>query len=135
MKKTYLALILVVILVILSCSLFACTKYNSSYSAMMCVKSQGTKDGFIRFEEFKGRYVFNFKWDEDQEGQIKYNASIGTGTITVYYDSNDEKKELFKISDGQTLSATEGTVVNGHVYIIIESDGKVESGSFEFELV
>ncbi len=135
MKKTALSLVLVIILVLISCTFFACAKYNSSYSTLMCVKSQGSKDGFIKFEEFKGRYVFNFKYDGEGEGQIKYTASIGNGTVTVYYDSNDEKKELFKIENGQSISETAGTIVNGHVYIIIESDGKVESGSFEFELV
>ena len=135
MKKTALSLVLLIILVLISCTFFACAKYNSSYSTLMCVKSQGSKDGFIKFKEFKGRYVFNFKYDPEGEGQIKYTASIGNGTVTVYYDSNDEKKELFKISDGQTLTATDGDIVKGHVYIIIEAEESVGSGSFEFELV
>ena len=135
MKKAALALVLVIILVIISCSFMACSKYTSSFTTLMCVKSQGTNEGFIRFEEFKGTYVFNFKYDGDGEGQIKYTASIGSGNITVYYDSDDEKKELFKISDGQELSATEGTITKGHVYIIIEADEKVSTGSFEFKLV
>lgn len=135
MKKIALALVLVIILVIVSCSFMACSKYTSSYSALMCVKSQHSSNGFINFDEFKGRYVFNFKYEGEGEGKIKYTASIGTGNVTVYYDSNDEKKELFKISDGQTLTATDGDIVKGHVYIIIESEDKVSSGSFEFELV
>ena len=135
MKKAALALVLVIFLVIISCSFMACSKYNSSYSALMCVKSQGSSDGFIRFDEFKGKYVFNFKYEGEGEGKIKYNASVESGSVTVYYDSNDEKKELFKISDGQTLSATDGEIVKGHVYIIIEADERVGSGSFEFELV
>ena len=135
MKKIALALVLVIILVLISCSFMACSKYSSSYSTLMCVKSQKSSEGFIRFEEFKGRYVFNFKYEGEGEGHIKYTASVGTGNVTVYYDSNDEKKELFKISDVQTLTATDGVIVKGHVYIIIEAEESVGSGSFEFELV
>ena len=66
---------------------------------------------------------------------ISYDAELGDGNIKVYYDFNDEKLNLFEIKDGDSIEGKSETFTgNKTIYIIIESDGKCNSGSFSFVL-
>lgn len=66
---------------------------------------------------------------------ITYKATLGEGNIKVYYDFDDEKLNLFEIgADGSIEGKTETFTSNKTIYIIIESDGKCNVGSFSFAL-
>ena len=57
------------------------------------------------------------------------------GNKYVYYDFDDEKLNLFEIeTNGSVDGETETFTGNKTIYIIIESDGKCNDGSFSFVL-
>lgn len=69
------------------------------------------------------------------EAFITYEATLGKGKINVYYDFNDEKLNLFAIeTDGVVEGETETFTGNKTIYVIIESEGKCNEGSFSFAL-
>lgn len=66
---------------------------------------------------------------------ITYEGMLREGNIKVYYDYNDEKLNLFEIeTNGSVDGKTEPFTGNQTIYIIIESDGKCNGGSFSFVL-
>ncbi len=66
---------------------------------------------------------------------ITYEATLREGNIKVFYDFHDVKLNLFDIeSDGSVDSKTETFTGNKTIYIIIESDGTCNDGSFSFVL-
>ncbi len=66
---------------------------------------------------------------------ITYEATLREGNIKVFYDFHDEKLNLFDIeTDGSVDSKTETFTGNKTIYIIIESDGTCNDGSFSFVL-
>ncbi len=135
MKKIKEVIVAVVILV-LCFSLSACgNKYVSRYSATLMVRTNTSNKASVSFDTFSGIYVMQFKVAGADEVFITYEATLGKGNIKVYYDFNDEKLNLFEIEpDGLIKGKTETITGDKTIYIIIESDGKCNDGSFSFVL-
>ncbi len=130
--KVFIATITLVLCFMLS----ACgTKYVSRYSATLMVRSNTSNKASVSFDTFSGTYVAQLKNNGADEAFITYEAKLSEGNIKVYYDFNDEKLNLFEIkTDGSTEGKTEAFTGNKTIYIIIESDGKCNEGSFSFAL-
>lgn len=135
MKKIA-GLIITTMALILCFTLSACgSKYASNYVTTMMTSSNTSSEASVSFDTFSGTYVMKLKNTGDEEVSISYNAMLEKGTIKVYYDYNDEKLDLFEIgTDGSVEGQTEKFTSNKTIYIIIESDGKCNVGSFSFEL-
>ena len=135
MKKIASTVIATVMLV-LCFMLSACgNKYTSHYSATLMVRTNTSHEASVSFSNFSGIYVMKLNNIDDEKSFITYNASLEEGNIKVYYDFNDEKLNLFEIeTDGSIEGKTESFTSNKTIYIIIESDGKCNKGSFSFTL-
>lgn len=99
--------------------------------------SKNTSDNAsVSFAEFSGTYVIKFRNKGDNGAYITYNATLNEGIIKVYYDFNDEKLDLFEIENGGLIEGKTKIFFTGNktIYIIIESEGKCNTGSFSFAL-
>ena len=135
MKKIERVIIAAVVLA-LCFSLSACgSKYVSHYSATMMVRTNTSDEASVSFDSFSGTYIMQLKNNGADEVFISYEATLGDGNINVYYDYNGEKLNLFEIeTNGSVAEKTETFTGNKTIYIIIESDGKCNEGSFSFVL-
>ena len=106
--------------------------YNSSYSAFLLVSNETPKSSFMSFDTFKGRDVFNMSASEGEK--LVYTASLDEGSVTVYYDNDGTKTELFTINGGETISNELLNLKGGKLYIIVESNDKVKGGRFNFDV-
>ena len=132
MKK--LKITIISLLLLLSVSLTGCGKYVSSYSAAALVKSNTSKSASISFLELKGTVVYTLKCKSGDEGRLVYSGNLDGGSMTVYYDCDGEKKELFSLNGKESVSSSLEDLKEGKVYIIIETDGRCENGSLSFKL-
>lgn len=135
MKKIA-SVIIAVVTLVLCFTLSACgNKYVSHYSATLMVRTNTSNKASVSFDSFSGTYVMQLKNNSADEVFITYEATLGEGNIKVYYDFNDEKLSLFEIeANGSVDRKTETFTGNKTIYIIIESDGKCNEGSFSFVL-
>ncbi len=102
---------------------------------MLMVRENTSNKASVSFDSFSGIYVIILKNNGADEVYIAYEATLGEGNIKVSYDYNDEKLNLFEIkTNGSVDSKTETFTGNKTIYIIIESDGKCNDGSFSFVL-
>ena len=134
--KKFVSIIIATVTLILCFALSACgDKYVSHYSAMLMVRENTSNKASGSFDSFSGTYVIKLKNNDADEVFITYEATLGEGNIKVSYDYNDEKLNLFDIeTDGSVDGKTETFTGNKTIYIIIESDGKCNDGSFSFVL-
>ena len=134
--KKFLSIIIAVVTLVLCFSLSACgNKYVSRYNAMLMVRTNTSNKASVSFDSFSGTYVIKLKNNSADEVFIDYEGTLGNGNIKVYYDFNDEKLSLFDIeTDGSVEGKSETFTGNKTIYIIIESDGKCNDGSFSFVL-
>ncbi len=134
--KKFASVIFTTVTLVLCFTISACgNKYVSHYSAMLMVRENTSNQASVSFESFSGTYVIKLQNNRADEVFITYDATLREGNIKVYYDYNDEKLNLFEIAtDGSVDSKTETFTGNKIIYIIIESDGKSNGGSFSFVL-
>ena len=134
--KKFASVIIAVVILVLCFTLSACgNKYVSHYSAMLVVRENTANKASVSFESFSGTYVIILKNNGADEVYITYEATLREGNIKVSYDYNDEKLNLFEIkTNGSVDNKTETFTGNKTIYIIIESDGKCNDGSFSFVL-
>jgi len=111
-----------------------CGCYASSYSALMYVRTSHSDSCSMSFSEFNGTEAFKMKWTGDGTGHVRYHAKLDSGTMTVYYDTDGEKKEWFTVKPGEELNDVGLDLKQGSFYIIVESNGKAAEGSLSFEL-
>lgn len=128
MKK----IISVLFIILLAFSFVGCSKYVSSYSAVMLFSSQDSDSAKMSFSTFNGTRVYSLRCG-DEDGELEYEAKLEEGEATVYIDQDGEKVELFKIGAGEKVSSSVN-VHRGIVYIIIETTEKCKNGSFEFDI-
>ncbi len=138
MKKTAKTLICLILsqLMILSfcgCSGYSSSEYRSSYKAVGFVQSNKSDSCFMSYYSFEGRMVFKLK--SEGEGNISYKGFNATGNLTVYYDFDGNKTELFRLGPDESAESSGGYVGRGTVYIIVETDGKCTNGDLDFSLV
>ena len=81
----------------------------------------------------KGTKVLQMKTKEEGK-TLEYSGSLAEGKVTVYYDEDGTKKELFTISGGEKAESSVKLKAKGKLYVIVETDGKSESGKFQFEI-
>ena len=134
--KKFVSVIIATVALILCFTLSACgNKYVSHYSAMLMVRENTPNKASVSFDSFSGTYVIQLKNNSADEVFLTYDATFGEGNIKVYYDFNDEKLSLFEIeTNGSVDGKTKTFTGNKTIYIIIESDGKCNDGSFSFVL-
>ena len=113
---------------ILLLALTGCGKYISSYKAIGFVHSNSPSSAEMRFYSFDGTMVFKLK--SSGEGDLKYTASLESGSAVVYYDYYGSKQELFTIRSGESLDSHGGYIESGTVYILVETDGECANGAF-----
>ena len=121
-----------VAMLILICVCFNGCKYVSSYSATICIHSSSSDSGSIQFDSLTGTYVFKMK--PESTNTLYYTAKLGSGSLKVYYDNDDEKKELFTLHSGESADASLTPLKSGTLYVIIETNGKCENGDLSFSL-
>ena len=129
MKKRF-SVILAVLLIF---ALSACGEHASSYRAIGFVHSNESDSAFMSFYQFNGRMVFKLRCT-DPDAHIKYSGELESGSITVSYECDGEKSELFSLSDGSEVDSTGGELEKGKVYIYVETDGKCNNGRLDFSL-
>ncbi len=134
--KKFASVIIAVVTLVFCFTLSACeNKYVSHYSATLMVRSNTSNKASVSFDSFNGTYVMHLKNNSADEVFITYEAMLEEGNINVYYDFNDEKLNLFEIeTNGSVDGKTETFTGNKTIYIIIESDGNCNDGSFSFVL-
>ena len=110
--------------------LTGCAKYPSHYNAVGFVHSNDSSSAFMDFHSFDGDISFKLKIGE----RLKYSGKLGSGSATVYYDSDGTKKELFKINAGDEVESSIETPGGGSLYIIVETDEKCEDGEMKCEV-
>ncbi len=120
---------LALVLLLTAVSLFGCSSYTSSYKATLLVRSIDRNSARIDFYTLEGRLVFCLQSDK---GPFSFSGKLGSGHISVYYDANGEKNLLFSLKGGDAVEAETVLETKGKVYVIIETDGKCENGSFSF---
>ncbi len=149
-----------VAVVLLAIGLAGCGKYVSSYRAMALVRSTRPESASVSFSELEGTMAFRLKCRKGSGAlQIFCSAKMESGSATVYCDSDGTKREWFTIeagsdaatvyfysypdgarSEGLPLEAGEELktpwhpVSPGTAYVVIETDGKCEEGSFRFDV-
>ena len=133
MKKTIIALVLVLTLVMLC----GCDGYVKSYSATLLVTSSKGDEASMEFRSFNGTYDLKLTRDKYAEYTLDVEASLGEGDMNVYVGVDGGKDLLFTIRGGESIDKTirldEKYNNEKTVYIILESVGKCTNGEFEFE--
>ena len=133
MKKTIIALVLVLTLVMLC----GCSGYVKSYSASLMNTSSWGDEASMEFRIFNGTYNLKLTRDKYAEYTLDVEASLGDGEMNVYVDVDGGKDLLFTIRGGESIDKTirldEKYNNEKTVYIILESVGKCTNGDFEFE--
>lgn len=121
------------LLTILCMGLTGCSGYVSSFRATVLITTSTSSSASVEFSTLTGTKVQQMKTKEDG-ATLEYSGKLLEGSMTVYYDEDGTKKELFTIKGGENK---EGSVVigkKGKTYLILETDGKCETGKFTFEI-
>ena len=138
MKKKACRSAVILLMLVSSLTLTACGKYNSSWSAMAFAHSNTSKSASMSFWKFDGTIVFKLNCKDSGREVLKYKGELDNkeenGTITVYYDDDGTKKELFSLKNGESVEATLDKLNEGTVYIIVETDLRCENGELEFNI-
>ena len=138
MKKKTRRFLVMVLMILSILSLTACGKYNSSWNATAFVHSNTSKSASMSFWKFEGTIVFKLKCKDSGKEVLKYSGKLDgkekNGTITVYYDDDGTKKELFSLKNGESVEATLDKLNEGTVHIIVETDNRCENGELEFNI-
>ena len=128
--KMKIKMILVLSMMMLGLALTGCNTYTEHGHGTIMISNNLSDNAFLSFSTFEGTKVFKLKVKSGDK--INYSGSLGTGSATVYYDNGEGKKELFTMSDGDSVEDSLENLEKGTVYIILETDGKAENGKVEF---
>ncbi len=130
--KTKKTIILFAMILVFSLSLAACSPYKSSFVATMMVTTDLSDHASLEFWKMKGTKVFTLNSKSD-DTELVWSGKVKEGSVTVYYDDDGTKKELFTVTGNEEKSSSVD-VSKGKTYIIIETDGECETGAFSFYL-
>ncbi len=131
-RKT--TVITILVLALCAALLAGCSKYVSSYSAVAMVQSHTSKSVSVSFLDLKGTISYRLTTDDDAKN-LAYTAKLDEGSATVYIDTDDKKREFFKLNAGDDISATLENIEAEEIYIIIETNENCHEGSFTFDIV
>ena len=132
-KRKWLTRMVVALLAVLCLGLAGCSGYSSSFTATILISSNTPDSSSVEFSTLKGTKVLQMKTKKDG-AKLEYSGKLDKGSITVYYDEDGTKKELFSISEGEAVEENVTISQKGRVYVIIETDGKCEGGKFTFKI-
>ncbi len=129
--KKHLAVLAALILCALC--LAGCSRYSSHYNAVGFVHSNTSDEASMSFLSFSGTMVFTLHCDENGES-VEYGASLGSGSLRVFLDTDGTKTEWFTLREGETVRSASAPVPRGTVYVIVEADGECRDGRLDFDL-
>lgn len=133
MKKTvkHISVFCIVLSLIL---LVGCFKYSSKYFGLGLVSLNTKSHAALSFLSFRGSRVYKLKYNGDKEGILNYSGKIKNGSATIYFDMGDGKNKLFEINDEVNVESSLTLTESCTIYIIIETDGECNNGSFDFKI-
>ena len=134
--KKFVKVFIATIMLAFCFTLSACgDKYTSSYSATLMVKTNAANEASVSFDTFNGTYIMKLNNKSGDKAFITYSITLKEGKISVYYDYDGKKLHLFEIeNDDFTTGKLNLPTSSKTIYIILESDGKCNEGSFSFVL-
>lgn len=103
--------------------------YSSDYNAVGFVHSNTSHEAYMDFYKFDGRIVFDLDADD---GEVSYSGELESGEITVSYDADGEKTELFSLKAGEQINDILTLPKGSSVYIIVETESPCENGELNF---
>ena len=108
------------------------SKYVSSYSATMLVRTETSGSAWMSFSTFDGRMIFSLRSGGSEA--ILASVKLESGSAMVYYDAGGTKTEWFTVAAGEEIEVSSGPLEKGTVYVIIESREKCREGRFGFDV-
>ncbi|MBR4344415.1 MAG: hypothetical protein IKP88_17235 [Lachnospiraceae bacterium] len=133
MKKIRVTVICIILVLVMGC-FTGCSKYTSSWSASAFIHSNTPNNALMSFWKFSGTIVHTLVCKDSSKEVLNYSANLKKGKITVYYDDDGTKKELFTIKEGEEITSEILKLHEGTVYVIVETDGECENGELEFNI-
>ena len=88
----------------------------------------------MSFWKFSGTMVHTLNYEDATKDTLTYSGNLKTGRLTVYYDDDGTKKELFKLKAGEEIDSKVEKLHEGTIYVIVETDGDCENGKLEFNI-
>lgn len=131
-RKTKMHIALAALLVILLSFCGCDNKYSSHYTAIVLITNSSSHSAYMKFGTFTGTNVFKLRVQDGDS--IEYSGNIKDGSLTVYYDYEGNKEELFTLEGEQEIEDVTKELPKGTTYIIVETDGKVEEGELHFDV-
>jgi len=130
-RSVVLPAVLLMIMLLSGCA----SPYSSKYSAIGFVHSNTSEKAYMSFYRFEGRMAFELSAESGSPGRIDYSGRLEKGSIRVFYDAGDGKKELFSLKSGEEKTGTLDVPEDRTVFIITETDGRCENGDLCFDMV
>ncbi len=124
--------LLTIILLGLSLSLCACSKYQSHFLATGFVHSQSSTHAFMNFYRFKGRMVFSFTGDEERPEELICTGHVKEGTIRVCFDRGEGLVEAFSLSSEKEPLRMSFDLPGEKMYIVVEAEDTAQNGELDF---
>lgn len=120
MKRT--KILFIALILLLSVALASCSPYISSYTSTFMVQSSYRGEMSLKFGTLDGVLVLTSRRTAEGSGKITVSASIGEGTLEIYYDTLGTKELLGRASEASLLNTTGGhTDCGERTYIILEA--------------
>ena len=118
--------------VLLSACIGGC-RYRSSYRAVGYVHTNTSHKASMSFVSFEGTQSFTLLCGKDG-GTLCYSGTLENGQVIVYIDRGDGQKNfLFSVIPGDETASELSGLAGGRIYVIVESEGTCEGGTFVFE--
>ena len=133
MKKK-IKITLVTLLVLAMVGLAGCSGYSSSYVATLLVTTNDSDSARMSFGTFKGTKSFSMRFDDKSDKVLSYKAKLGSGSATIYYDTDGNKKELVKLTAGSEVEDSIPNFEKGQIIVIFETSEECKDGDISFEL-
>ena len=124
---------IVIACLVMCLGMAGCSGYVSSYSATVMISENTSNSSSLSFSTMKGSKVLKMRTKEEGK-TLEYSGSLAEGKVTVYYDEDGSKKELFTINGSEKVESSVTLHAKGRLYVIVETEGKCESGKFEFDI-
>lgn len=133
MKRNALLIISLFMALTLFC-LTGCDVETSGFKATTYVQSNTSDHASMKFGSLEGRDNFKLTAKGKSPKKLKYTGKLGTGSATVYYKIDGEKKELFSIKAGEEVDSSFGEFSDTTIKLFFETNEKCKDGKFTFDL-
>ena len=133
MKRKVFFVISVFMTLALFC-LTGCDVETSGFKATTYVQTNTSTSAHMKFGSLEGGDDFTLKAKGNSPKKLKYTGKLGSGSATVYYETDGEKKELFTIKGGEKVDSSAGEFTDTTIKLYFETNEKCKDGKFTFEL-